>query len=74
MLTEAKLSVVEIIIKDGKQKQRLFAYGERPSDIFHANASEGDRATLCKITVEVIHDSLGREIVRKPKSKTGPHQ
>lgn len=26
-----------------------------------------DRAVLCKITIEVVHDKLGREIRRKPK-------
>jgi hypothetical protein len=42
---------------------------EPPSDVFDENAKDGDCAVLCKITVEVVHDKLGREIRRKKKSE-----
>jgi hypothetical protein len=43
-------------------------YGvERPSDLFNRNAFEKDRAVLCEITVRVVKDKLGRQILRRPK-------
>lgn len=42
---------------------------EQPSQLFHENAQPDDRAVLCRITVEVVKDKLGREITRRPRKK-----
>jgi hypothetical protein len=46
------------------------SYTEPPSPRFHKSARPIDRAVLCRITIEVVKDSRGRSIVRKPKKPT----
>jgi hypothetical protein len=38
---------------------------EVPSDCFEDNADEEDRAVLCRVTVEQVFDTKGREITRR---------
>lgn len=45
---------------------------EPPSDLFQQIALPKDRVVLCRITVEVIKDSLGREITRKAAKHRKP--